>query len=171
MAKRNFAALFFAGIAAVAFSANVRADQVFAGADGCAVLAQLVYSEVTAAAWGTPVDHSASLGDTTRTDISICNRTARTVSKAFALAMTSIGSDVQWTYPSGDPGDYCWGGFLEQCYPQRAPLGAEAGTWAAVSGTIHYAMPGGQATDRSVFSQSAVRQALRSALRRESRLR
>lgn len=170
MAKRNFAALLFASIAAVAFSTNVRADQAFTGADGCADLAQLVYSEVTGAAWTSPADHAPPLGDTTRADISICNRTARTVGKAFALAMTSIGSEVYWTYPSGDPGDYCWGGFLDQCYPQRPPLGVEADTWAAVSGTIRHAMPRGPATDQSVFSRSAIRQALRSALSRESRL-
>ena len=170
MAKRNFAALLFASIAAVAFSTDVRADQAFTGSDGCAVLAQLVYSEVTGAAWRSPAESSSSMGDTFRADISICNRTARTVSKAFALAMSSVGSVVSWDYPSGDPGDYCWGGFLDQCYPQRAPLGVEANTWAAVSGTIRYAMPGGPASDQSVFSRSAIRQALRSALSREAGL-
>ncbi len=89
MAKRNFAALLFASIAAVAFSTDVRADQAFTGSDGCAVLAQLVYSEVTGAAWRSPAESSSSMGDTFRADISICNRTARTVSKAFALAMSS----------------------------------------------------------------------------------
>lgn len=165
MTKRNFAALLFASLAAVTFSANVRADQAFKGADGCAVLAQLVYSEVTAATWTSPPDYALPPGDSTPADISVCDRTARTVSKAFAVAMTNIGSDVYWIYPSGDPGDYCWGGFLDQCYPQRAPLGAEASTWAAVSGTIRYAMPSGPATDQSVFSRRAMRQALRSALR------
>ena len=163
MAKRNFAALMLASIAAAAFPVNVRADQAFAGADGCTVLSQIVYSEVTAAAWGGP-PVSSSVGEAFSADVSTCNRTARTVSKAFALAMTNVGSDIYWRYPSEDPGDYCWSGFLDQCYPRRAPLGADADTWMAVSATIRYAMPSGPASDQSIFSGGAMRQALRSVL-------
>ena len=169
MAKRNFAAFLVASIIVV--SANVRAELVFAGADGCAVLAEIVYSEVTAAAWGGSPVPSAPDGRTLRADVSVCNDTTRAASKAFALAMTDIGSDVFWGYPSADPGDYCWSGFLEQCYPQRAPLDVQANTWVVVSETIRYAMPSGSASDQSVFSGSAMRRALRSALDREGRRR
>ena len=169
MAKRNFAALLVASIIVV--SASVRAEQAFVGADGCAVLAQIVYSEVTAAAWGGSPVLPLSDGRNLRTDVSVCNDTARTASKAFALAMTSIGSDAFWGYPSGDSGDYCWSGFLDQCYPQRAPLGVQANSWVAVSETIRYAMPSGSASDQSVFSGRAMRRALRTALDREAGLR
>jgi hypothetical protein len=168
MAKRNFAALLLAIIVAV--STNTRADQAFMGADGCAVLAQVVYTEVTAAAWGSSPVPSFLDSEPLRTEVSVCNRTAHTVSEAFALAMTSVGSGFSWDYPTGDPGDYCWGGFLDQCYPQRAPLGIEANAWTAVNETMRYAMPTGSASDQSVFSGGAMRKALRMALRREARL-
>lgn len=167
MAKRNFAALIVAGLAVLTFSNNTRAEQIFAGLDGCSVLAGLVYSEVTASAWSSPGVETPILGDAIRADISICNRTAQTVSKAFTLAMMSVGSDVRWDYPSGDRGDYCWSGFLDQCYPQRSMFGTTTQSWSVVSDTVRRAMPRGSATDQSVFSQRAMRLALRSALLRD----
>jgi len=167
MAKRNLAALLLAGIVAMAVSAAASADEPFTGADGCAVLAQLVYSEVTAAAWRSPGVAPATHADAFRPDISICNRTARTVSNAYTLAMSSLGTHVQWDYPPGDRGDYCWSGFLDQCYPRRSPLGGEVAIWAAVSNAVRYAMPSGSGSDQSVFSKGAMRLSLRSALQRE----
>jgi hypothetical protein len=168
MAKRNFAAMLI--VIVIAISSGVRADQAFVGVDGCAVLAQLVYTEVTAAAWDDSPVPSLSNDETSSADISVCSSTARTVSEAYALAMTTIGSDVFWDYPSADPGDYCWSGFLDQCYPRRAPLGARADSWTAVSATIRYAMPLGLASDQSVFSTRVMRKALRAALRPQVRL-
>lgn len=167
MVKRNFAALLI--VSTLVVSVNVRADQAFAGADGCAVLAQLVFAEVTAAAWdGAPL-YSVSNGHAAGVDITVCNRTAQTVSEAFALAMSSIGTGFSWHFPTEDPGDHCWGGFLEQCYPRREPVGVEAAAWAAVSTTVRYAMPLGSASDKSVFSVRAMRKALRAALQADAK--
>ncbi len=141
MAKRNFAALMLASIAALAVTNNARAQEPFIGVDGCAVLAQLVYAEVTAAAWYRSSSHRPWMSKPRATEITVCNQTTRTVSKAFTSAMTSVGAEVRWGYPSDDPGDYCWSGFLDQCYPDRSRLGASANTWSAVSRTILRAMP------------------------------
>ncbi|MGI9236369.1 MAG: hypothetical protein ACR2QZ_03185 [Woeseiaceae bacterium] len=166
MAKRKFTALMSLSVATLAMSINVRADQSFVGTDGCAVLAQVVYSEVTAAVWGTPGVASPSAGNAFRTDISICNRTAQTVSQAFSVAMASIGSPVRWPAPPNDPGDRCLSIHLDQCYPGRTRLGGNSLMWNALSDTIRIAMPEGTASDRSIFIEGAMRMALRSAMLR-----
>lgn len=166
MAKRKFAALMLMSISALAFANNVRAGEPFIGVDGCAVLAELVYSELTAAAWYGPGDFGAWPGNPGETDITICNQTARTVSKAFTSAMTNIGTEVRWGLSSINPGDVCQSGFLEQCYPERYPIDAPNNTWGALSKIVQQAMPFGMASDRAIFSSGAMRQALRSALAR-----
>ena len=166
MAKRKFAALMLASIGALAFTNNVRAGEPFIGVDGCAVLAELVYTEITAAAWYGPGDFSAWPRSPGATDITICNQTARTVSKAFTSAMTSIGKEVRWGLPSINPGDVCQSGFLEQCYPDRYPFDAPNNTWGTLSKIVQQAMPFGSASDQAIFSSEAMRRALRSALAR-----
>jgi len=164
MAKRKFAALMLASIGALALTNNVRAGEPFIGVDGCAVLAELVYSEITAAAWYGPGGFSAWPRNPGETDITICNQTARTVSKAFTSAMTTIGTEVRWGLSSINPGDVCESGFLEQCYPDRYPFDSPNDTWGTLSKIVQQAMPFGSASDRAIFSSGAMRRALRSAL-------
>lgn len=166
MAKRKIAALMLASIGALAVTNNVRAGEPFIGVDGCAVLAELVYTELTTAAWYGPGDFGAWPGYPGETEMTICNQTARTVSKAFTSAMTSIGAEVRWEYSSITPGDVCQSGFLEQCYPERYPFDAPNDTWSTLSKIVQQAMPFGTASDRATFSPAAMRQALRSALAR-----
>ena len=166
MAKRKFAALMLASIGALAMANNVRAGEPFIGVDGCAVLAELVYTELTVAAWYGPGDFGAWPRNPGETEITICNQTARTVSKAFTSAMTSIGTEVRWGLPSVNPGDVCQSGFLEQCYPDRYPLDAPHDTWGTLRKVVQQAMPFGTASDRAIFSSGAMRLALRSALAR-----
>jgi hypothetical protein len=165
MAKRNFALLVLASIGALLLTNSVRAQGVFTDVDGCAVLAQLVYKEVTAAAWHDRYGQVSWMNSPGETKITICNRTTRTVSKAFSTAMASIGAEVHWGYPTDDRGDYCLSGFLDQCYPDRNRLGLSVNSWGAVSKTVRQAMPRGVASDQSLFSEVAMRLALRSALR------
>ncbi|MGI9234485.1 MAG: hypothetical protein ACR2RD_12695 [Woeseiaceae bacterium] len=169
MAKWKFTPLMSLSIVALALSTNVRAGQPFTGTDGCAVLAQLVYSEVTAAAWQTQSFAIPSTGNTLRGEISVCNRTAQTVSQAFSMAMASVGSPIRWPAPTNDPGDVCLSVYLDQCYPGRTRLGDGTVRWSALSNTIRIAMPEGTASDRSVFSERAMQMALRTALLHERR--
>lgn len=167
MAKRNFAATMLMSIAMLALTNNSRADDAFTAADGCAVLAQLVYSEVTSAAWYGPGTIRPLPDDAGDSRIIVCSQTTRTVSHAFTLAMTSTGVPVRWAYPTDDRGDYCWSGFLDQCYPDRERLGQSSRTWNAVSKIVKRAMPNGIATDQSIFNPSTLRLALRFALVRQ----
>lgn len=164
MAKRKFAVLMLVSIGALTVTNRARAQEPFIGVDGCAVLARLVYAEVTAAASSGPGGLRSWIDIRDDTEVTICNRTTQTVSRAFTSAMTSVGSEVRWGYPSNDRGDYCLSGFLDQCYPDRSRLGSSANTWNAVSGIIRQAMPLGVAIDQSLFSKDAMRLALRSAL-------
>lgn len=166
MAKKNFISLVFASIAALALSSNARAQNDFVGTDGCAVLAKIVYTEITSLALYGSRGQIAMLEESRDAGIVVCNDTARTISKAFASAMTNLGTPVRWGYPSIDPGDVCWSGFLDQCYPDRNRLGNIANTWSVISGTVNRAMPNGIATDQSIFRPVTLRLALRSELRK-----
>jgi hypothetical protein len=161
MVKRKFAALILTGIGAIALVNNANAEEPYVGMDGCAVLAQLVYAEVTAAAWYGPGGLWTLVNEANDTGIAVCNQTTRTVSKAFTSAMMSIGSPIRWGYPSVHPGDVCLSFYLDQCYPDRNRVGAADTTWSAVSKTVRQAMPNGVATDQSIFNSSTMRLALR----------
>lgn len=163
MAKRNVATLILLGIATIALTDNSQAHQAFNTADGCAELARLVHAEVTSSAWDTPDVISPELDDA---NINICIQTTRTVSKAFASAMTSIGTPVRWGNPGIEPGDVCLSVYLDQCYPDRTRVGGSTTTWNVVSKTVRQAMPYGVATDLSIFNASTMRRTLRSALAR-----
>jgi len=164
MAKRKVATLMLLSIATITQTSNSRAHDAFNAADGCAELAQVVHAEVTSNAWGMPDLFAPALHDGGEARISICIHTTRTVSKAFASAMTSIGTPVPWGYPGIEPGDVCLSVYLDQCYPDRSRLGGTTTTWDAVSKTVEQAMPYGVATDLSIFNASALRRTLRSAL-------
>ena len=164
MMKRKFAAWILAGIGAIALANNANADGPYIGVDGCAVLAQLVYAEVTAAAWYGSGGLWCLVDEANDSGIAVCNQTARTVSNAFTSAMTSIGSPIRWGYPSVNPSDVCLSIYLDQCYPDPSRLGATDATWNAVTKTVRQAMPNGVATDQSIFNSSAMRLALRLAL-------
>ena len=170
MNKRDFVAFMLVGICALAISGQARAEQSRRDAGGCTVLADIIYSEVTAAIWRGPHALGSVTDDRASHGIAVCAQTSQTVSKAFSAAMISVGADFRWDDAPPHPGDYCLSGFLEQCYPGRYPLQSPVGKWGAVSGTVQRAMPLGVASDQSVFSREALRRALRVELRRPGEL-
>ena len=166
MDKRDFAAFMLVGVCALAISGQARAEQSRRHAEGCTVLAEIIYSEVTAAIWRGPHALGSVSDERSSHGITVCAQTSRTVSKAFSTAMISVGADIRWDDAPPHPGDFCLSGFLEQCYPDRYPLQSPVGSWSAVSATVQRAMPFGVASDQSIFSQGALRLALRAALQR-----
>ena len=119
MAKRTFAVLL------VAWALGFPGPQTSAreiSIDGCAKLARAVYSEVYAAAAYGPGWSGPWLINSDRGDIVVCKHASKTVSRAYTSAMLSAGIDVLWSGGDNDPGDYCLGAFLSQCYPNRYPL-------------------------------------------------
>lgn len=144
MAKRMFATLvltLMVGIPATEAQAQVKPIAV----DGCAKLARVIYSEVSAAVVFGPGNSGPWMIDIGRGEIAVCSSAAKTVSQAFTSAMLSAGIDVDWRGGGGDPGDYCLSAFLSQCYPDRFPMSAMTyssditlvqNSWAIVSQAV-----------------------------------
>jgi len=144
MAKRKFAALLIALLIGIPVS-DAQSQVTPISVDGCAKLARVIYSEVSASAIYGPGKSGPWLIDLDHGDISVCTHTAKTVSTAFTSAMLSAGFDVDWRRDDDHPGDYCWSGFLSQCYPDRYPLSSQMfntessfvqRSWAAVSQAV-----------------------------------
>ena len=118
MPKRIFAALVAAWLAiSPASAAPAQTNHI--AVDGCANLARIIYTEVAAAAIYGPGKSGPWKIDLGKDDISLCDHTAKTVSRAFTSAMFSAGVDVNWQ--RGDASEYCMHAFLSQCYPEHYP--------------------------------------------------
>ena len=162
MAKRIFALLVLCGTGA-------HAHELSPQVNGCAVLNEIIYEEVTAAGWGMT---GADLAHTSfrEPSVVVCTSTAQTVSKAFSAAVRAVGGEVSWQRGFDQRADTCLSGFIEQCMPaNRGYRRSQDGTgtfksWQAVSATVVRAMPEGSATDRSIFSGDSLRLAIRAAL-------
>ncbi len=169
MAKWTFAVLVLFGVSAEAHEAQPDQQE-----DGCAVLEQLIYEEVTAVSWGmtgsdTPLRRLDVPG------VVVCLDTALATSKAFAAAMQAVGQVVTGNLPI-DPGmEGCLGGDIEQCITTPSPWLPVArlddnwqisSAWDAVSSAVRQAMPHGSVSNHSVFSRDALRRAVRAAVRR-----
>ncbi len=152
MAKWIFAALAVALLVALpAQQSNAQLKPI--EIDGCAKLARVVYSEVsTAAVFGTDRAGPWTI-DLGRGDLVICNTVAKTVSQAFTSAMLAAGIEVSWgrvDYGRVDHGggDFCWSGFLSQCYPGRERL-----AYSTIGGDIDFVQK-----SWSVVSQAVMRE-------------
>jgi hypothetical protein len=148
MAKRIFAALIIPLVLGLAAS-QTHAQLSPIAVDGCAKLARVIYAEVSAAAVYGPRRSGPWTINLGQGDLSICKHTAKTVSRAFTSAMLSAGIDVSWGPDDNRNGDYCWSGFISQCYPGRDRLGYAvigmdttfvAKSWAVVSQSVMHEM-------------------------------
>lgn len=166
MTKWSWAAL-------LAFSGAAQAHELPLRVDGCAVLHQIVYAEVTAAAWGTwPVDVSPGAP---RVGVLVCGDTSRTVSHAYEEAVQAIGGLVHSDSLFEPRMDECLVSEVVECGPEIGPyapliLSAErragAASWRAVAAVVWQAMPEGMPGNRAVFSPEVLRRSLRFSLRR-----
>lgn len=163
---------------ALAPVSNVRAQHVSVSVDGCAELARAVYGEVSSAAihglqrggpWVISQPHE---------HVSVCETTARTVSRAFTQAMASAGIQVQWGLPEvpPSPGDFCLSAFLSQCYPDLYPLGQTdavfvQSSWAVVSQSVMRAMANPFSSDEVRFRPNDLKLRIGLAMRSVERYR
>ena len=102
-------------------SAPATAQQALVGVDGCAILASVVYTEVTQARLGYSSGSSADLLYAGHNEITLCNQSTRSVTRAFSAALRGMNVHVTWGFHTGYSGDYCLSHFLSQCYPRGNP--------------------------------------------------
>jgi len=151
---------------------NARAQQPVVGVDGCAILALLVYTEVTETGYRGP-RAPGDLAYPGPDEITICNQTTRSVTAAFSSSLRHMNIHVSWgTFPR-DSGDYCLSHFLSQCYPDRnphmPPLNAAqrrfvAVSWAAIYGAVSRTMATAPGADISRFDRAGLSYGIQSRL-------
>ena len=108
-------------VASMPWSGPASAQQAVIGVDGCAILASVVYTEVTEARLGYSSGLPGDLLYSGRNEITLCNQSARSVTGAFSSALRQSNIHVTWGFHTGYSGDYCLSHFLSQCYPRGNP--------------------------------------------------
>jgi hypothetical protein len=173
MSKRSFAGLVAAVVLVVPATDSQAQIQAFA-VDGCAKLARVVYSEVSTAALYGPSRSGPWTIDLGRGDLEVCDHTAKTVTRAFTSAMQSAGVTVSWGPDRNRNGDFCWSGFISQCYPSRdrvaySSIGSDAEfvsrAWATVSQAVMREMYNPFSSDEIRFRDDDLKLRLGLALR------
>lgn len=139
--------------------------------DGCAELARIVYDEVQSSVLRGPGGAGPWFINPGQGEIHVCRTAAKTVSRAFALAVQSAGVPFRWGDPM-DRGDYCLGHYLSQCYPgtrstpgtglQRDPVGP---IWFKVSQAVMNEMHNPYSSDEVRFRADDLRLRLGLSLR------
>ena len=146
------------------------AQEPVVGVDGCAILAVLVYSEVTREGFGGPGQPGVWPGPG---EVTICNEATRRVTMAFTSALRQMNIFVSWGEHPGDTGDYCLSHDLAQCYPNRSPFmppfsdtqaAFVAGSWEAVKRAVAADMRSGTVGDVVRFERASLERRLRLAL-------
>ena len=172
MSGRNLFVFVVLMLMTLLMAGNARAQQPVVGVDGCAILALLVYTEVTEAGYrGARV--SGDLVYPGPDEITICNQTTRSVTAAFSSSLRHMNIHVSWGYHPRDSGDYCLSHYLSQCYPDCNSNMPRPGTmdtafvlhsWRAVHDAIRRTMPAVSGSDVARFSQSGLRRDIRQSL-------
>ena len=139
--------------------------------NGCAILAAIVADETSRSA---RFDLSgsalvANLGNAV--ELHTCNQTARTVTDAFAGALSNFGVRIVWDAHAIDHRTICDSADLIRCMPgvlpsETAVIGQIVihDSWSAVQHSVHISMPFGSASDVSHFKSSALRTRIGRAL-------
>ena len=150
--------------------ATARAQQALVGIDGCAILASVVYTEVTQARLGYSFGPGRDLLYAGRDEITLCNEAARSVTGAFAAALRTANIHVTWGFHTGYGGDYCLSHFLSQCYPRgnpaMPPLSSDEWTfvtrsWQAVHDSVRYRMAHYPGSDIARFQADELGRSIR----------
>ena len=117
---RDFlSAVLFVSVLLFGGSRDADARELDAAREGCTNLARAIYSEVRASALHGTGRAGPWLIEEGGGDVQFCDHVARTVSKAFTLAMASAGIDVAWQYGAVGGQDYCVMRYLSQCFPDH----------------------------------------------------
>jgi hypothetical protein len=170
---RSFATVCFLLVAHPGWAGMARAPDPVIGVDGCAVLAAVVYTEVTEARHGSPAGYGSNLLFAGRDEFALCHQTTLSVTGAYSAALRQVNIHVVWGYHTGYRGDYCLSYFLSQCYPAgdpaMPPLSDDersfvAYSWQAVRNTVYDRMVLNPGSDVARFRRDALRRSIRRSM-------
>jgi len=173
MVIRAIASLIFIVSAGLAWPCTARAQNLVIGVDGCAILASVVFTEVTEARLGHSTGSPRDLLYAGRNEISLCNQVTRSVTGAFAAALRQANLYVTWGFHTGYSGDYCLSHFLSQCYPTGDPAMPPLDTmersfvmrsWQAVQDSVHYRMAPYRGNDVARFEVDELARSIRRSI-------
>ncbi len=174
MAKRIFASFLLIVVTNIALARAASIAQPATGdADGCTILAELVYTQVVGSGLSGPGRFAAVPETLGRDEMTVCHETTRVTSKAFTAALVQMNIYLTWNEDPGDSGDYCASYYLSQCSPDRDPFDTFAtmaesvfvhDTWRAVQHTVGQRMPTRFASDTARFSAGGIRRSLQDSL-------
>lgn len=174
MTIRTFAVVCLLLAAALAWPGAARAQDPVIGVDGCAILASLVYTEVTEARLGYSSGYGSYPFYAGRDEVTLCNQATRSVTGAYAAALRQSSIFVTWGFHAGYSGDYCLSHFLSQCYPTgnpaMPPLGEDeraflVRSWQAVRDAVRFRMAQYPGSDVARFRDHDLRQSIRRSIR------
>lgn len=174
MTKRTFTIMCFLLLAGIVPPAAARADNPVIGVDGCAILASVVFTEVTEARLGFSSSYGSDLLYAGRNEITLCNHSTRSVTGAFKAALRQSNIYVTWGFHTGYSGDYCLSHFLSQCYPTpdpaMPPLTREERSfvmhsWQAVRDSVHFRTAQYPGSDVVRFEDHDLRRSIRQSMR------
>ena len=173
MTIRTFALMSLLLVAGIAYPGAARADNAVTGVDGCAILASVVFTEVTEARLGFSSSYESDLLYAGRNETTLCNDTTRSVTGAYKAALRQSNIYVTWGFHTGYSGDYCLSHFLSQCYPTgdpaMPPLSSDersfvVRTWQAVRDSVHYRMASYPGSDVARFEDHDLRRSIRRSM-------
>ncbi len=159
--------------AGLAWPGTARAQNLVIGVDGCAILASVVFTEVTEARLGYSSGFPRDLLYAGRNEITVCNETARSVTGAFAAALRQSNVYVTWGFHTGYRGDYCLSHFLSQCYPTGDPAMPPLDemersfvlrSWQAVQDSVRYGMASYPGNDVARFEIDELARSIRRSI-------
>jgi len=174
MTKRTFAVMCFLLLAGIVRPAAVRADNPVIGVDGCAILASVVFTEVTEARLGFSPSYMSDVLYAGRNEVTLCNHSTRSVTGAYKAALRQSNIHITWGFHTGYSGDYCLSHFLAQCYPTpdpaMPPLTREERSfvmrsWQAVRDSVHSRSVEYPGSDVTRFEDHDLRQSIRWSMR------
>ncbi len=173
MRTRTIAFVCFLLASGLGWPTAARAQSAIIGMDGCAILASVVYSEVTRARLGYSSGPAANPLYTGRNEITLCNQTTRSVTRAFTAALRQSNLYVTWGFHAGYSGDYCLSHFLSQCYPSgdpaMPPLREEdrsfvMRSWRAIRGAVYDNMALNPGSDVTRFNGGELGRSIRRSM-------
>ena len=149
MLKRTIVVVCMLFAASLGWPVAARAQSALIGIDGCAILASVIYTEVTEARLGVASGPGGNPLYAGRNEITLCNQTARSVTRAFTAALRQSNLYVTWGFHTGYSGDYCLSHYLSECYPAGNPAMPPFGkedrsfvmrSWRAVQSAVQDSM-------------------------------